>query len=386
MQPPSVSDQPGLPPPQPSAIGTLERFTAIETRIRQLEEYASGATQATRVLRELFEYTILRPTELVRLNGDPYFMFTKDLAYSLFAEESPQEFVRNATLAESDHAPPIPFDWTVRDFLDGRGPRLPRNEQWFKLIIAAHLWEHDVPFTLFDIGANFGYSSIPCAKFAQRFGRRQRIYAFEPGIIADLLRANILLNRVQDLVIADGRAVSDRPGPVKMTSMLGYSVCDSISDFAKIYPKMIPAATRIAERVTVDDFVAEQGITEGVFLKIDAEGHDWQVLQGARQTFERGQVAAAIVEFVPRYLQDFVDPADLLSGLADRHHLVSILEMRKGHHWKGEALPDSIAGLRSFARSVAKSPLTYTDIVAIPRAMPAARELVARLTTNLSSP
>ena len=96
----------------------------------------------------------------------------------------------------------------------------------------------------------------------------------------ELLRANIELNRVGDLVIPDSRAVSDRSGPVKMTSMLGYSVCDSISDFRKHYPQLVPAVTRIVNRVTIDEFVREQRITETLVLKIDAEGHDWQVLQG----------------------------------------------------------------------------------------------------------
>lgn len=363
----------------PGSLPLPEQLALLERRIRQLEEQATSTTQATRTLRELYEYTVLRPTDLVRLDGDPYFMFVKDLAYTLFAEENPESFVRNATLTASDDAPLVPFDCTVGDFLAGRGPSLPRNEQWFKLVIAAHLWHHGVPFTLFDIGANFGYSSIPCAKFAKRFGRAQRIYAFEPGHIGDLLRANIQLNHVEDLVIADGRAVSDRSGPVTMTSMLGYSVCDSISDFRKFYPQMVPAVSRIADRVTVDQFIREKGITEAVFLKVDAEGHDWQVLQGARGTFERGQVAATIVEFVPRYLREFVDPGEFLVGLGERHHLLSILEMRKGHHWRGEILPESPAELRAFATKVAKSPLTYTDIIAIPRSTPAAKELVERL-------
>jgi FkbM family methyltransferase len=375
----STSSATAPPPSPPEDATALERIAGLERRIRQLEEQGTSFAQTSRTLRDLFEYTVLRPTDLVRLNGDPYFMFTKDLLYTLFAEETPEDFVRNALLTERDHARPAPFDCTIADFLSGRASIVSRNEQWFKLVIAAHLWQHDVPFTLFDIGANFGYSSIPVAKFARRFGRSQRIYAFEPGVIGDLLRANIELNHVEDMVTHENRAVSDQSGPVKMTSMLGYSVCDSISDFHRIYPHMVPAMTRLADRVTVDEFIAEKDITESVFLKVDAEGHDWQVLRGARDAFARGQVAATIVEFVPRYLQEFIDPGEFLVSLGADHHLLSILEMRKGHNWTGEALPEAPSELRAFAARVAKSPLTYTDIIAIPRRTPAATELVERL-------
>ncbi len=362
------------------------QMEALERRIRQLEQQAATGAKpaeslpdATKTLRDLFEYTVLRPVDLVRFDGDPYFMYVKDLAYTLFAEHMPETFLRNAQLTDADHAPPVPFAFSVSDFLEGRCPPFPRNEQWFKLVISAHLWHHGVHFSLFDIGANVGYSAVPCAKFAKRFGRTNRIYAFEPGMTGELLRANIDLNHVQDMVIPDSRAVSDQCGPVKMTSMLGYSVCDSISDFQKHYPQMVPAITRIAKRITIDEFVREKGIAEALVLKIDAEGHDWQVLRGARGCYARGQVAATIVEFVPHYLREFIDPGQFLVDLSQEHHLLSILELRKGYHWKGEALPDDPTALRAFAKQVAKSPLTYTDVIAISRRLPEARTLVGRL-------
>jgi FkbM family methyltransferase len=220
---------------------------------------------------------------------------------------------------------------------------------------------------------------VPCAKFIQGFGKTNRIYAFEPGIAADLLQANLDLNRVSDLVTPDFRAVSDRCGPVAMNSMLGHSVCDSINDFRKHYPHLVHALTRIVNAVTVDEFVREKNISETLILKIDAEGHDYQVLQGTMQSFERGQVGVAMIEFVPHYLKQFIDPTQLLVDLARDHHLLYILELKKGYHWKGTILPEDASALRDFTQKVAKSPLTWTDIVAVAKRLPESGKLAQLL-------
>jgi hypothetical protein len=157
--------------------------------------------------------------------------------------------------------------------------------------------------------------------------------------------------------------------------MLGHSVCDSVVDFRKHYPHLTPAVTRIVASTTIDQFVADHDIRNTLVLKIDAEGHDLQVLRGARQTFERGQVGIAIIEFVPHYLKEFIAPEALLIDLAREHHLLSLLENRPGHHWKAQSLPDDAAGLKQFAGEVARSPLRYTDIMAISRRLPGAPRL-----------
>lgn len=350
----------------------VAQVEALERRVRELEAEARG-------LRELFEYAVLRPVDLVKLDGDPYYCYTRDLIYTLFAQEKPDAFVRNYALTDEDLQPPARFEFSVNEFLERKRKDIRRDEHWAKLLILAHLWLHDVEVTMLDVGANIGYSAVPCAKFMQRFGRANPIHCFEPGLAADLLPANIELNRVGGIVHAHRLAVSDRAVPMAFNSVLGHSVCDSVNDFRKHYPHMVQAMTRIVSATTIDHFVRERGIGGALFLKVDAEGHDWQVLRGARACFERGQVAAAIVEFVPHYLKEFITPDQMLIDLAQRHHLVSILALEKGHQWKANPLPDDEAGLRAFATAVARSPLRYTDIVAIGRHVPDAPRLVQRL-------
>ena len=68
----------------------------------------------------------------------------------------------------------------------------------------------------------------------------------------------------------------------------------------------------------------------------------------------RGQVGVTIIEFVPHYLKEFIDPAQLLIDLSKNHHLLSILELQKGYHWKGRELSDEPATLREFTQQVAQ--------------------------------
>ena len=59
---------------------------ALEERISRLEQERTAANTANdrelresvRGLRELFEYAVLRPVDLVKLEGLPYFFYTKE--------------------------------------------------------------------------------------------------------------------------------------------------------------------------------------------------------------------------------------------------------------------------------------------------------------------
>jgi hypothetical protein len=58
-----------------------------------------------------------------------------------------------------------------------------------------------------------------------------------------------------------------------------------------------PTAAVAVERTTLDLFGAANGIDAIDLLKIDTEGHEWEVLQGARGYLSRGTVAAIQFEF-----------------------------------------------------------------------------------------
>jgi FkbM family methyltransferase len=59
----------------------------------------------------------------------------------------------------------------------------------------------------------------------------------------------------------------------------------------------VPATAVEVAVSTIDDFVAERGLERITLLKIDTEGHEYQVLCGAEQTLARGMIDLIQIEF-----------------------------------------------------------------------------------------
>jgi FkbM family methyltransferase len=69
--------------------------------------------------------------------------------------------------------------------------------------------------------------------------------------------------------------------------------------------------------VSIDNFVAENNITKIALLKIDTEGHELNVLKGAKLTLEKGIINAIQIEFNEMNVISrtfFKDIVDILPG------------------------------------------------------------------------
>lgn len=131
-----------------------------------------------------------------------------------------------------------------------------------------------------DIGANVGFHSV-------MFGRwltTGRVVAVEPtrNALARLHR-NLARNAVADKVTVFEGVVSDSPGVVEIKTIAGREEYSSIGEMA--HPSIAGVQWQ-AERVassTVDQLVLEHGLKPG-FMKIDVEGAEHLVIQGAGNT------------------------------------------------------------------------------------------------------
>lgn len=121
-----------------------------------------------------------------------------------------------------------------------------------------------------DVGANVGEVSII---FSQRAGATGRVFAFEPHPrIYQYLLGNLALNRCGNVTTAN-LAVGAAPGVVRMSN-------DKHDDMNRIVDD---GAIEVA-CTTLDAQVPAQPIA---FLKIDVEGSELRVLEGATQTLGR---------------------------------------------------------------------------------------------------
>jgi FkbM family methyltransferase len=138
-----------------------------------------------------------------------------------------------------------------------------------KMLMAAQLLRPGD--TAFDIGANVGIYTL---LFSQLVGPTGYVVSFEPGPInIDYLRNHLSLNNVSNAAIVNA-AVSDVSGTANF---------DVAGDSSTGH--LAPDGALAVQVVSVDDYVADSG-RRPQLLKIDVEGAEAKVLNGARGTLE----------------------------------------------------------------------------------------------------
>jgi FkbM family methyltransferase len=142
-----------------------------------------------------------------------------------------------------------------------------------------------------DVGANIGLFSLLAAGRCGPFGR---VFAFEPNpIVAELLKESAVLNWYHDRIVVKQSALSDKPGSMQLQvprARLGDARIVKDAHAAKA--ERDDAFTRTRQFLG-DDMLLDVDVEtlDEAFpidlpikiLKIDAEGHEAQVLAGARR-------------------------------------------------------------------------------------------------------
>ena len=124
------------------------------------------------------------------------------------------------------------------------------------------------PSTIFDVGANVGQS---VGEFREAYPAA-RVFAFEPVKASfDELAASV---EGDENVRALHLGLSRSPGELVMTAN-GTSTGNRV-----LLPTERRAEVETVGMTSGDDFCTEEGIDDVGFLKIDAEGHDVEILVG----------------------------------------------------------------------------------------------------------
>lgn len=126
----------------------------------------------------------------------------------------------------------------------------------------------------FDIGANIGFFSLLASK------RGTKSYAFEASpFIAKIIEKNKRLNKLKTLKIIN-RAVFDK----KIKLYFEKPEKDNIGT-GKIVKKKSNSTIEV-KSITIDEFVKKNKIKRVDFMKIDVEGVEINVLNGAKKTID----------------------------------------------------------------------------------------------------
>lgn len=127
-----------------------------------------------------------------------------------------------------------------------------------------------------DIGAHVGYFSLVAATALKNRGQ---VVAFEPGSVAYArLAENIALNPYTNVKLYN-LAVSNRDGEAVL-----YLAGETADSSASLYGHGHQQARReVCRTVSLDRFLREEGLHRPDLVKIDVEGAELAVLQGAAQ-------------------------------------------------------------------------------------------------------
>ena len=153
---------------------------------------------------------------------------------------------------------------------------------------------------IFDIGANEGQF----AKQLREYGYRGRAVSFEP-LSSARLKLIALAKQDKNWIIHDQCAIGDQDGQIEI-NISGNSVSSSVLPILESHSSAAVGSAYVAsEHVHISrlDSIANQYLepNSNLFIKIDTQGYEWQVLDGAQETLKRAKGVLCELSLVPLY-------------------------------------------------------------------------------------
>lgn len=154
---------------------------------------------------------------------------------------------------------------------------------------------------IFDVGANVGIMSLHFAKKAPL----GKVYAFEPTHFAiQKLNKNFSLNKdiAKNIQVIQTFISSDEKKQSEIKAFSSWKIDKEVGENQHPVHGGKAMSTKGVPTITIDEFVKEQKINRLDFMKIDTDGHEFDVLMGAKETvsnfrpqiiFELGQYVMA---------------------------------------------------------------------------------------------
>jgi FkbM family methyltransferase len=143
-------------------------------------------------------------------------------------------------------------------------------------------WNHITKnkVVVFDVGANVGYFSLMAAK---QIADQGRVYGFEPvSFVYQRAKYNCDLNNFKNITISN-IAISDKAGEITINvgndENLGMSGIN--------HHNYLSGKSEKVKTNTIDNFIADNKISQLDVIKIDVEGSEFFVLKGMNDALEK---------------------------------------------------------------------------------------------------
>jgi FkbM family methyltransferase len=151
--------------------------------------------------------------------------------------------------------------------------------------------------TVFDVGACIGELSLLFARFV---GNSGRVYSFEASTRTYQRLAKIIELANRPHIVLNHAAVAEKQGLVDL-----HVYDDSHSGWNSLTARPLenygihvkPEYVEKVRAVTIDSYCHENNISQIDLLKIDVEGAELQVLQGASRMLQNKSIKCCVFEF-----------------------------------------------------------------------------------------
>lgn len=181
------------------------------------------------------------------------------------------------------------------------------------------------PSVFIDVGANYGFTALAHSAI----NPEAKIIAIEPSPkLVPLLTKNLRDNGVKSFSVV-AAICSDRPGDMSFHLNPNGSQDNRVIGGERWKSVQVPA-------VTLDQVLAQLDSKDFVFIKIDTQGFEKQVLAGGDRWLRQSSNWLVKTEFAPAWLRSQgTDPGDFLQSLMDHFQ---VAELPRRARFKGDNL------------------------------------------------
>jgi len=152
---------------------------------------------------------------------------------------------------------------------------------------------------VFDVGAHIGDST----DYVLSLGRNLEVHCFEPApaAYAALVRRFTDHPRAKQ-VRFNNVGLSDSSGITTMKIYGDLAGCNSLYERRFSFPSLTPLREEVVVLIALDQYLSDKAIPHIHLLKIDVEGHEFKVLQGASSALQAGRIDCVQFEYGGSFL------------------------------------------------------------------------------------
>ena len=195
------------------------------------------------------------------------------------------------------------------------------GELWLLEYLQKKKDKSSTKLVLFDVGGNQGKYA---KEMANIFGQKASIFSFEPSVDT----YQMLLETVKDIdtIHPFNFGFSNKEQSLSLyTNEKGSGIASVYKRNLDHFDTKMYESEKI-QTSTIDKFCEENAIDFIYFLKLDVEGHELSVLQGAEQMITKGKINYIQIEFGGCNIDSRTYFQDFYYFLKDKYHLYRILK------------------------------------------------------------